>query len=127
MIQDIPPGAYVARISAEVTKPTKRGDGEYLQLTFTIDEGEYTGMQLVDRLNLRNPSVSAMAKARGTLQRICEATRAKPKGSADLLGLRIKVLTYNETYQGKNYPRIRDYNSAPDREPTPAEVDDLPF
>lgn len=125
--RELPPGAYIARISGEETKPTKKGDGEYLQITLAIDEGDYTGVQLVDRLNLRNPSASAMAKARETLQRICEATGAKPKNSSELLGLRVKVLTYNESYQGKSYARIRDYNSAPDREPAPADIDDLPF
>lgn len=130
MNYDLPPGTYTARISAEETKANKAGTGEYLQLTLTL-EGDHAGRTIFDRLNLRNPSVKAMQIARETLQAIADAAGCKPQDSRELVGKRVDIETINESYQGKNYPRVRSYapasGTAPEPLPAGFSDEDLPF
>ena len=39
--EPIPAGKYLAAITDSVMKPTKSGNGNYLELTFQILEGEF--------------------------------------------------------------------------------------
>jgi hypothetical protein len=50
----LPAGTYTAIITESEMKSTKRGDGEYLQLTLQIIDGEHSGRKLWDRLKERN-------------------------------------------------------------------------
>jgi hypothetical protein len=127
---ELPPGTYSAVIKAEETKPTKAGTGEYLQLILEVDEGPHAGARVFERLNLRNPSVKAMAIAQETLVRICEAAGMdKPGDSSELVGKRLQVTTVNETYQDKTYARIRGYAPHPEGQKQREQefLDDLPF
>lgn len=124
--EEIQPGRYVVRLTAEASKPTKKGDGEYLELTWTIESGANVGRKLIDRLNLRNPSQKAVEIARRTLQQICEAANhQRPHDTADLLGCRVEVETFLEDYNGKSYARIKGYAEAPEAAATAD--DELPF
>lgn len=135
VFKDLPPGLYTVRISAEETKPTKAGNGEYLQLTFEIVEGPHKGTKIFDRLNLRNPSARAMEIAQATLGAICEAAGVTdPSDSSALVGSKLRIATLNESYQDKVYPRIRSYSAVSESaegtlpEGDSAEyLDDLPF
>lgn len=69
----IPAGKYLAIITEDEMKDTKRGDGRYLKLTFEIIEGEYNGRKLWAQLNLENPNPEAVKIARGDLSAICRA------------------------------------------------------
>jgi len=42
----IPADKYLAAITASEMKPTKNGNGSYLELTFSVLEGEYRGRTL---------------------------------------------------------------------------------
>lgn len=69
----IPAGKYSAMITASEVKPNKAGTGSYLELTFTITEGEHKGRQLWVRLNIEHPNEKAVQVARHELAAICRA------------------------------------------------------
>ncbi len=81
----IPAGKYLAMITDSEMKPTKNGSGSYLQLTFTILEGEYKGRVVWARLNLANPNQTAVKIAQSELSAVCRAAGVMtPKDSCEL-------------------------------------------
>ena len=90
----LPAGKYMAAVTASETKPTKSGNGNYLQLEFTILEGEYQGRKVWDRFCLKHPNQETVRIARGSLSALCRAIGVmQPHDSADLhnIPLVIKV------------------------------------
>ncbi len=88
----IPPGKYLAVITASEMKPTKSGNGSYLELTFEVIEGERKGRNLWARLNLDNPNQLTVQIARGELSAICRAVGVmQPKDSYELHNLPLLV------------------------------------
>ncbi|MEO0513635.1 MAG: DUF669 domain-containing protein [Planctomycetota bacterium] len=90
----IPPGQYTAIITESENKPNKAGTGSYLQFTFQIVDGEHKGRLLWARLNLDNPSETAVKIARGQLSALCRAVNVlQPRDSLELhnIPLVIKV------------------------------------
>jgi len=89
----IPAGKYLAAITESEMKPTKSGSGSYLQLTFTIVEGEYKNRVLWARLNLNNPNATAVKIARGELSAICRAVGVmQPKDSVELHNVPLAIV-----------------------------------
>jgi hypothetical protein len=81
----IPAGKYLAAITDSEMKPTKNGGGSYLQLTFTILDGEYKGRVVWGRLNLANPNQTAVKMAKSELSAVCRAVGVMtPKDSCEL-------------------------------------------
>lgn len=81
----VPAGKYVAAITESEMKPTKNGSGSYLQMTFTILDGEYKNRVLWARLNLNNPNATAVKIARSELSAICHAVGImQPRDSVEL-------------------------------------------
>ncbi len=90
--EPIPAGKYIATITESEMKPTKAGTGNYLQLTFTILEGEYKNRVLWARLNLNNPNATAVKIARSELSAICHAVGVlAPKDSLELHNLPLLI------------------------------------
>ena len=88
----IPAGKYLAAITASEMKPTKNGNGSYLELTFSVLEGEYQGRTLWARLNLNNPNATAVKIARSELSAICHAVGVmQPRDSVDLHNLPLVI------------------------------------
>jgi len=88
----IPAGKYLAAITASEMKPTKNGNGSYLELTFSVLEGEYKGRTLWARLNLNNPNATAVKIARGELSAICRAVGVmQPRDSVELHNLPLVI------------------------------------
>lgn len=90
----IPAGNYLAVVTETEMKPTKAGDGKYLQLTFQVLEGEFKGRLVWARLNLENANATTVKIARAELSAICRAVGVMaPKDSVELhnLPLVIKV------------------------------------
>ena len=50
----VPAGLYSVLIDESEVKPTKDGNGAYLQLRLNIIDGEYAGRKIFDRLNIQN-------------------------------------------------------------------------
>lgn len=81
----LPAGTYKVAIAKSEFKPTKSGDGEYLNLQLKVLEGEHKGRVLFDILNLKNKSKDASIIAQGTLSSICRAVGVmKPNDSSEL-------------------------------------------
>ena len=90
--EPIPAGKYIAAITESEMKPTKSGSGSYLQLSFTILEGEYKNRVLWARLNLNNPNATAVKIARSELSAICHAVGVlSPKDSVELHNLPLVI------------------------------------
>jgi hypothetical protein len=88
----IPSGKYQAVITESEFKPTKAGNGNYLQLTFEIIDGDHKGRMLWSRLNLDNPSDTAVKIAQQELSSICRAVGVfTPQDSADLHNLPLVI------------------------------------
>jgi len=90
--EPLPAGKYLAAITESEMKATKSGSGSYLQLTFTILEGEFKNRVLWARLNLNNPNATAVKIARGELSAICRAVGVlQPRDSVDLHNLPLVI------------------------------------
>lgn len=118
----IPAGNYAAIITESAMKPTKRGDGEYLQLTLQIIDGEHSGRKLFDRLNLNNPNATAVDIAQRTLSSICHAVGVmQPQDSAELhdIPMQVKVGVEKNATDGTNSNVIKGYATAGNARPAP--------
>ena len=81
----IPAGKYLAAITESEMKATKTGAGSYLQMTFTVLDGDYKNRVLWARLNLNNPNATAVKIARSELSAICHAVGVmQPRDSVEL-------------------------------------------
>lgn len=87
----IPAGDYAAVITEDEMKETRNGKGRYLQFTFEIIEGEYSGRKLWTRLNLENENMEAVKIARADLSAICRA---------------VNVMQLQDTVQLHNLPLV---------------------
>ena len=108
----IPAGKYLAVITASEQKPNKAGTGRFLELAFTIIEGEFKNRQLWARLNLENPNELAMKIAQGELSAICRAVGVmKPNDSVELhnLPLVIRVRCARRKDTGELSNEIKGY------------------
>ncbi len=108
----IPAGKYVAAITESEMKATKNGAGNYLQMTFTVLEGEYRNRVLWARLNLNNPNATAVKIARSELSALCRAVGVmQPRDSVELhnipLLITVKVKKREDTGELTN--EIRGY------------------
>jgi hypothetical protein len=91
-LEAVPAGKYIAVITASEIKQTKSGNGNYLELTFEITEGEYKGRKVWARLNIDNPNADAVKIARGELSAICRAVNVMmPNDSVDLHNLPLEI------------------------------------
>ena len=90
--EPLPAGKYLAAITEPEMKPTKSGSGSYLQLVFTILEGEYKNRILWARLNLNNPNATAVKISRSELSAICHAVGVmQPRDSVELHNLPLVI------------------------------------
>ena len=72
-LEPVPSGLYNVMIVESDMKPTKAGDGRYLELVLQIIDGQYKGRKLWDRLNLFSKNQTAVQIAQSTLSAICHA------------------------------------------------------
>ena len=110
--EPIPADKYLAVITGSEMKQTKAGDGQYLELTFQVIEGEYKGRSLWARLNLDNPNTTAVQIARAELSAICRAIGVMtPKDSHELhdLPLVISVKLKKREDNGEMTNEIKGY------------------
>jgi hypothetical protein len=88
----IPAGKYVAVITESEMKPTKTGNGHFLELTLEVVEGEFKGRKVWARLNLDNPNQTAVRIAQSELSAICHAVNVMtPKDSVELHNLPMEI------------------------------------
>lgn len=70
----IPNSWYNVLMTDSEMKPTKAGDGNYLECVLKVIDGDFAGRLLWLRLNLDNPSEQAVEIAYTQLNSICAAT-----------------------------------------------------
>ena len=71
-LEAIPSGVYPVVITSTQEKPTRAGDGAYIEFEMTIQApSEFAGRKVFDRLNIRNKNQQAVDIAYGTLSAIC--------------------------------------------------------
>lgn len=110
--EPLPEGWYNATIVESEEKPTKAGNGKYLELRFEVFDGTYAGRSLWTRLNLENPSDRAVKIARAELSAICHAVGVMhPRDSNDLhnIPLRVKVEVTKRDDNGEPTNAIKKY------------------
>lgn len=108
----IPAGKYLAAITKSGEKATKSGNGSYLELEFTILEGDYRNRKVWDIFNLKNPSSDAVEIAEANLSAICHAVGVMSvEFSTDLhnLPLIINVTTKKDDYDGLVRNKVKGY------------------
>lgn len=87
-LEPLPAGKYPFIIQKAEVKPTKRRDGELLELTLRVIDGQYKGRVVFDRLNIRNPNQTAVDIAMKRLSAYCHATqRLRIESANDLLNI----------------------------------------
>lgn len=111
----IPENDYIVIITASEMKPTKGGNGEYLQLSLEVIDGSYKGTKLIDRLNLNNPNPQAVDIATRALGAICKSVGViKPNDSTELHNkpLVAKVVIGADS-RGRETNEIKKYTAVP--------------
>ena len=90
--EPIPAGWYNFMITESEMKPTKDGNGAYLQVTLKVVDGQYAGRQVFDRLNLQNQNPVAAEIAYKRLSAYCHATGViQVQDSQQLHGIPLKA------------------------------------
>jgi hypothetical protein len=90
--EPLPAGKYLAAITASEMKPTKRGDGSYVELEFTVLDGPCKDRKVWDRLCINHPNDLTQKIARGSLSAICRAVGVmQPRDSVDLHNLPLVI------------------------------------
>lgn len=111
--QDVlPKGRYLAEITDSEMKDTKSGSGQYLQLEFTVIDGEFSGRKQWVRLNLVNANETAVSIAKAELSAICHCIGVlRVEDSIDLHGrpLYIDVTVEKRKDNGEDSNRIKGY------------------
>lgn len=90
--EPLPAGKYLTEITASEMKPTKSGNGVYLQLEFTVLDGSCKGRKAWDRLCINHPNELTQKIARGNLSAICRAVGVmQPRDSVELHNLPLVI------------------------------------
>lgn len=110
----LPSGEYLAQITDSDMKPTKNDSGEYLELEYTVLDGEFTGRKVWTRLNLVHKSDKVVEIANRQFAAIREATGViKVDDSAQLHNrphvIRVELIPAG-TKQKNGYVTERDNN-----------------
>lgn len=121
--EPLPAGWYPVIISDSEMKPTKAGNGQYLQLELTVIEGEHEGRKTWDRLNLDNPNQTAVEIAQRALSAICRAVGVMaPNDSSELhdrpFEVKLSVKPAKDTYEASN--EVKGYRALGGEEAAPA-------
>lgn len=123
----VPPGKYVGHIVESELKPTKNGQGHYLQLVWEVlDDGPYKGRKIWDRMNIHNASTTAQEIGQRQLSAVCHAVghlRVADSNELHNKPCRIKVkIRQDQGYEPQN--EINGYEalnaaSVPAAQPAP--------
>ena len=116
----LPAGEYKVIIQDSSMKPTRSGDGQFLELVFSLVEGspnpkEFHNRKIWDRLNIVNKNQTAQDIAKRQLSAICHAIGVmKLKDSSQLhnkpLLVKVAYLPEKDGYPAKN--EIKSYKPA---------------
>ena len=112
--EPIPAGKYPMAITASELKPTKAGDGSYIELELTVVDGEFEGRKVWDRLCINHPKEQTQTIARGKLSSICKAVDViSPQDSCELhnIPMLVKVKQKKREDNGELTNEVSYYSS----------------
>lgn len=114
----LPTGEYIVQMTDSDMKPTKANDGEYLECTFEVQEGQFKGRKLWSRLNLVNKNPKAQEIAQRDLSAICHAVgKLQPRDSQELhykpLVVRVEYVVADGIKRTSDSSEIRAYKALP--------------
>lgn len=128
--EPLPIGEYTVIISASEMKDTKNKEGKYLQLVYdVVDDNEYRGRKLFDRLNLENKNATAKEIAQRALSSICRSVGVMhPKDSEELhdkpFVVKVGIRPGDENYQPTN--TVKEYKALDGTKQAPPTKDEKP-
>lgn len=120
----IPAGRYVCAMTKSETKKNKAGTGEFLECTFTVRGGEYSGKTVIDRLNLAHPNATTVEIAKRTLSAICHAVGVMvPRDSIALhnIPLMLEISVTDADEKGRVYNQVDGYSAISHEAPAATE------
>lgn len=113
--RSVPDGEYLMEVLSVEEKETNAGDSTYLAWKWKVVDGAYKGATIYDNTSLK---ATALWRLKSLLE--CLGVEASGKLSlnfSELRGKRLRAEVANETYQGKQKPRIaaflREIDTAP--------------
>jgi hypothetical protein len=103
----LPEGEYLAAITESEIKVTKAGTGHYLELRWTVLEGEEKGRPVWQRINIDNPSKKAVAMAQRDLWELCHALGVLQLSDSSQLhdipvNIQVRIETGGDGYDDQN-------------------------
>ena len=110
--EPLPAGKYLAEITASGMKQAKSGNSSYLELEFTVLDGDCRGRKVWDRLCISHANNLTQKIARGKLSAICRAVGVmQPRDSVELhnLPLVITVKCKNRKDTGEIANELKGY------------------
>ncbi|WP_422460294.1 DUF669 domain-containing protein, partial [Endozoicomonas sp. ALB115] len=83
--EPLPNGDYVAMITDAEMKTTKAGNGQFLKLTWTVMDGQYSGRKVWSNHNIINLNETAQKIAREEISAIAHAIGRPEAGTTEEL------------------------------------------
>ena len=117
----LPAGQYLCIATDSQMKPTKKGDGRYLQVELEVLEGEHKGRKLWDRFVLEHSNDRTVAIAKSSLAGLCTAVGVpRPRDSAELhnIPVLVRVACTKRTDTGEITNAIKGYAKRGGVQPT---------
>ena len=94
----IPAGKYLAAIVESESKPTKNGQGEYIELRLQVLEGPCKGRSVWARLCIKHPNPETVRIARSQLATICRSVNVlQPRDTMELHNIPLVVTVRTKT------------------------------
>ncbi len=109
----LPSDKYLVEITRSEVKPTKAGDGTYLELEYVVLDGAYRGRKVWDRLCLNHPLPKTVEIARANLSAICHAVEVlRPHDSSELhhIPFLVTVKVKKEESTGNIFNEVKGYS-----------------
>lgn len=102
----LPPGMYHGIVTRTQLKPTKEGDGQYLEVEFDISfPAEFSNRKFWDRFNIINKSQEATRIGKEQLSDLVKATGLATLGDdTELQGKEVALILRVEPSKNPKYP-----------------------
>lgn len=118
--EPLPAGDYEMIILRSDTKPTKAGNGHYLELEMQIIGGAFSGRRHWERLNLDNSSHKTVQIANEQLAKLCMAVGLEQVEDSEELHDKAFICTIGIDKKDPTRNVIWDYKPADGPAPAPA-------
>lgn len=115
----LPKGKYLCMAVASQIKPTKKGTGDYLEITFEVLDGQGKGRKIWERLNIRNSNKTAEEISQRALSSLCRAVGVMNLADTDQLH-NIPVILEVDVEQREGYDpqnRVKGYSASGSTQP----------